>query len=411
LERRLTDLGANRIVLALSVARMSDALGNSILFVAIPLYIAKLPSPLLSSVPNSVLVGILISLYGLLFSALQPLTGAISDRMSRRKPFILLGLLVMGVGTLSYVLATRYIHLVLIRMVQGLGVALTVPAALALMAKASDHRSRGGAMGIYSALRMLGFAIGPLISGYLQIKYGFNIVFIAGAGFLFLAVILVQLLVKEAPSDVSVARSQPFKLFDSAVFSRSLIALGAAMFMMTSAFTMITTLELQFNAKLDQTALGFGIALSALTFSQLIFQIPLGRLSDRIGRKPPIIVGLLLMAPTTALLGLAATSLQLTGLTAVQGLASAAIAAPRVALAADLSKQGGEGRQMSLMAMGFGLGIALGPLIAGFLAVYAFELPFVVGGVLCLAGAWVVFRFVPETIFNAQPSPSASMAD
>jgi MFS family permease len=66
---------------------------------------------------------------------------------------------------------------------------------------------------------------------------------------------------------------------------------------------------------------------------------------------------------------------------------------------------------MSLMAMGFGLGIALGPLIAGFLAVYAFELPFVVGGVLCLAGAWVVFRFVPETIFNAQPSPSASMAD
>jgi MFS family permease len=43
-------------------------------------------------------------------------------------------------------------------------------------------------------------------------------------------------------------------------------------------------------------------------------------------------------------------------------------------LAADLSKGGGEGRQMSIITMGFGLGIALGPLIAGILAVYSSEL-------------------------------------
>lgn len=411
MDRLANSLGANRIVLALSIARMSDALGNSILFIAIPLYVAKLPSPLLASVPNSVLVGILISLYGLLFSGLQPLTGAISDRMTRRKPFILIGLFVMGVGTLSYTLATQYIHLVFIRMVQGVGVALTVPAALALMAKASEHRTRGGSMGIYTAMRMLGFAIGPLVSGYLQVNYGFSLVFIVGAAFLFLAVLMVQLLVQEEPSDVSEARAQPFRIFDSAVFSKPLIALGSSMFMMASAFTMMTTLEPQFNTKLDQTALGFGVAFSALTFSRLVFQIPLGRLSDRIGRKPPIISGLLLMAPTTALLGLAATTLQLTGLTAVQGLASAAIAAPGFALAADLSQRGGEGRQMSLMAMGFGLGIALGPLIAGFLAVYAFELPFIVGGILCLLGALIVTRFVPETIFKGDRAELASAAD
>lgn len=404
------NLGANRVVLALSIARMSDALGNSILFIAIPLYVAQLPAPLFARVPDSVLVGALISLYGLLFSGLQPLTGAISDRMSRRKPFIMIGLFIMGLGTLSYVLATRYVDLVFIRIIQGVGVAVTVPAALALMATASEHETRGGSMGIYTTLRMVGFAIGPLISGFLQITYGFNAVFITGSAFLFLAVILVQIMVNEEPVDVRAVRAQPLRIIDPEVFTKELIALGAAMFLMASAFTMITTLEPQFNSRLDQTALGFGIAFSALTFARLLFQIPLGRLSDRIGRKPPIIAGLLLMAPVTALLGVAATTLQLTGLTAMQGIASAAIAAPGFALAADLSRRGGEGRQMSLMAMGFGFGIAIGPLIAGVLAVYSFALPFVVGGVLCVVGAWIVYHYVPETIMKGHPHPRPTVS-
>ncbi len=53
---------------------------------------------------------------------------------------------------------------------------------------------------------------------------------------------------------------------------------------------------------------------------------------------------------------------------------------------------------MSIITMGFGLGIALGPLIAGVLAVYFFELPFLVGGVLSLVGAWIVHHYVPETV-------------
>jgi MFS family permease len=80
-----------------------------------------------------------------------------------------------------------------------------------------------------------------------------------------------------------------------------------------------------------------------------------------------------------------------------QGVASAAIAAPAFAVAADLAKEGGEGRQMSIVTMGFGLGVALGPLIAGLLAIISFPLPFIVGGLLSLLGAWVIWRYVPET--------------
>jgi MFS family permease len=108
------------------------------------------------------------------------------------------------------------------------------------------------------------------------------------------------------------------------------------------------------------------------------------------------------------LLGEAASTLQLTGLRVFQGVASAAVAAPAFALAGDLSTAGGEGRQMSIITSGFGLGIAVGPLIAGILAVSSFELPFLVGGLMSLVGAWVVCRYVPETVRHGEHTAASA---
>ena len=65
---------------------------------------------------------------------------------------------------------------------------------------------------------------------------------------------------------------------------------------------------------------------------------------------------------------------------------------------------------MGMMAMGFGFGIALGPLLAGAVAIYSFELPFLLGGLLCLVGAFIVYRFVPETVSRARDSRSRRQA-
>jgi MFS family permease len=245
---------------------------------------------------------------------------------------------------------------------------------------------------------MVGLAIGPLIGGYLHDAYGFNAAFFAGTGFIALGLILVQFWVKEAPADVSAEKARPFRVFNPALLTSGLLGLVFATFVMASSFSMMGVLETQFNQRLNMNALGFGVAFSALMASRLVFQVPLGWLSDRIGRKPIVVAGMFLLVPSTILLGLAGTASQLTGYRVFQGLASAAVAAPAFALAADLASRGGEGRQMSLITTGFGLGIALGPLLAGVLAVIMFELPFIVGGVLCLIGAWVVLRYVPETV-------------
>jgi MFS family permease len=161
---------------------------------------------------------------------------------------------------------------------------------------------------------------------------------------------------------------------------------------------MMATLEPEFIQRLDSNAFGFGVAFSALMITRLILQVPFGWLSDRVGRKPLVVGGLVLMAPATVLLGLAGSMFELSAYRVFQGLASAAIAAPAFALAADLSTAGGEGRQMSIVTLGFGLGLAAGPLLAGLLGAIGFELPFILGGLLSLVGAWIVLRHVPETV-------------
>jgi len=394
---RFEHIGGNRVVIALSAARLGDAIGNSILFVVLPIFVSKLPAPWIPF-PETVRVGLLIALFGLVNSMLQPFAGAFIDRVGRRKPFILGGLVLMAVATLGYVFVTRFTDLLVMRSLQGIGVALTIPAALALMAGSSQKETRGGSMGIYTTSRMVGFAGGPLLGGALYDKFGFNAAFFAGAAFIIVAIFLIQMWIKEDAPQLAKQNPGKFRIIDKSLLSAGILGVSFATFVMASGFTMMSALENQFNQRLNMSAFVFSIAFSALLFSRIFTQVPLGRLSDRIGRKPIIIAGLILLGPSTMLLGYVNSVTQLTILRLVQGLGSAAVAAPAFAVAGDMAQAGGEGRQMSILTMGFGLGIALGPLLAGVLAVYSFVLPFIIGGLFSLLGAWVVYRYVPETV-------------
>jgi MFS family permease len=399
IERLFAYLGASRAVLAISLARMADAMGNSILFIILPIYVADLPQ-LFFDLPVPVLVGILISLYGLVNSMLQPITGALSDHFGRRKPLILTGLILMGIGTLLFAFTRNYSQLLILRSLQGIGVAVTIPASMALMAGITIKETRGGAMGVYSTLRVIGFALGPLIGGFIQVNYGFKATFITGAGFLFLAVLLVQFWVEEVPVPGAVRkeRKRAFRVFDRSLLTPGILSAALATFLIAASFSMVTTLENEFNAKLNIDAFYFSLGFSALMIGRVTFQVPLGRLTDFIGRKPIVLLGLILMGPVTALLGEVNNMTQFVILRVFQGVASAAVAAPAFAIAGDMTTSGGEGRQMAVLTMGFGLGLTLGPFLAGILAVLFFELPFLVFGIAAWVTALIVFRSMPETV-------------
>lgn len=395
--RIIKSLGVNRAVIALSGARMADAIGNSILFILIPLYVAKLPE-LYFHLPTPILVGILISAFGFITSIFQPIMGALTDRIGKRKILIQIGLAIIGICMILFVFAGHFIDLLILRIFQGIAVAVTIPASLALMTAITKKETRGGSMGVFSTFRIIGFSIGPVVGGFLQKNYGFNTAFYAGAGLVLIAIILVHFWVKEVEGEVPDSKKRSFKIIDPELLSSGIVATALTTFLMAAAFSMVTTLENEFNSRLDITAVGFGFGFSMLMIGRLIFQVPLGHYSDKIGRKPLIIIGLIVMGITTALLGEITSYSQFIIVRLVQGIASAGIAAPAFAVAADLSKKGGEGRQMSIVTMGFGFGIAFGPLITGLLAGFFFELPFLFLGIITAAGAFIVYKYVPETV-------------
>jgi MFS family permease len=376
---------------------MGDGIGNSILFIIIPLYIAKLPAPLFP-LPETVRAGILISLFGLVAGFSQPFTGAVIDRLNRRKPFVVGGLLLLAGATIAFAFASRFAHALIFRALQGLGLAITIPATMALLTNTTRQESRGGSMGVFSTFRVGSLAVGPLLGGLVYDHFGFDPAFFTGAAFVLLGALLVQLWVEEVRADTSNRKRESFRIIDRSLLSPAIVSLGFATFVMAISFGMIAPLEQQFNRRLDESATAFGVAFTALMVARILVQFPIGRLSDRKGRKRLIVAGLILMAVATIPMGLVTATWQLATLRALQGIASGAIAAPTFALAGDISSSGGEARQMSIVTMGFGFGVAVGTLIAGILAVIALALPFFVASVVTFTAAWVVHRKVPETV-------------
>lgn len=393
-------LGLNRTVVALSIARLADGVGNSILFVVIPLYVAQLPHKLVRF-PEPLMVGVLLSVYGLANAALQPFTARLSDRVGHYKRIIQAGLGFIGLATLAYVFARHYLDLLGLRIAQGFGLAMEIPPTLALLAIVTRRETRGGSMGFYTTLRMLGLTLGPLLGGFLHDRFGFNAAFYAGAGILFLAIVIVQFGVADVRIESPAAAAPAPRYIDWSLLTPGILSAALSTFLMASAFTLVTTLETQFNQRLAIGAFDFSIAFSALMVGRLLFQVPCGRISDFIGRKPFVFCGLLLMAIATGFLGEVRSLLEFTLVRFIQGIAAAAIVAPALAFAGDVAhgdSQGRQGQQMSIVTMGFGLGIAFGPLLAGALSIFFFELPFWVDGGLCLAGAVVVYLFMVETV-------------
>jgi MFS family permease len=179
---------------------------------------------------------------------------------------------------------------------------------------------------------------------------------------------------------------------------RQLYVLGMCVFTMALSVTLIASVEPELNERLGQTAVGFGLAFSMLTVGRVIFQIPIGNLSDRVGRRRLILTGLVLLAPLTLFQGIAPTTFWLSVDRFLLGAATSLIIAPAYAMVADRRLKGLRVRQMSIMTMSFGLGIATGPLLSGTLAgTLGFQSPFLIGAVLSGIAAFCFYLLVEES--------------
>ena len=419
-----TLLGTDRRVLALAFARMADALGNSFLIIVLPLYIASgtVAGDVLG-LEESMVTGIVLALFGIASSLTQPFAGRLSDWAGYRKLFVLAGLLVFSVANLSFVWADEYWMLFVIRIVQGGAAAFTITASIALVNEVSEMRSRGGNMGVYNAFRLVGFGAGP-IAASLMIEAGpfdlpgvgpvtgFDAAFLIAAGAALVSSALVAALVEDpdetAPTErslgIRVWSEQPGRLLDP------IFALGIATLVMAACFAFLSAIEPEVNARLDQGPVLFSVEFVALIAVLAVAQPLVGRASDEVGRRRFILVGLVGLVPTTLLQGVVGEPWQMIGVRALQGVAGAMVFAPALALAGDYATKGQSGAQLSVLTVAFGLGIAAGQLLAGFLVSLGFVVPFAVGAGLAVMGTAVVATQVEDRFAGAGPSPAQSHA-
>lgn len=156
------------------------------------------------------------------------------------------------------------------------------------------------------------------------------------------------------------------------------------------------------NLEGGEFALLVGLALGVYGLSQAICQIPFGMASDRFGRKPVIVVGMLIFAAGSVVAGMADT---MTGLIAGRALQGAgAISAAAAALVADITRP--QVRTMAMAILGAGMGasfivaLVAGPPVSGLIGV---------DGILVVAG-WLSLAAIAVVIWVVPPAPEGPQA-
>lgn len=419
------DLNIDKRVAALGIARMADALGNSFLIVVLPLYIASgTVTGQVFGLAESVVTGIILALFGLVNSVTQPFVGRLSDRTGQRKLFVLVGLLILSVSNFSFSLAGNYLSVLLIRAAQGFAAALTITASVALVNELSVTGSRGKNMGTYNSLRLVGFGTGPLVAGVILSSgpyllpvaggvavSGFDVAFSVAALAALVSVLLVTLFVEDA--EVTKPTSERMAIAIRARDRQHVLdptfTLGLATLFMAASIALLSPIEPVVNERLEQGPILFSIQFAAFIGALALTQPLIGSASDRYGRRRFIVVGLLLLVPTTAVQGFVVTSWQLIVARLLQGVSGSMVFAPALALAGDLTREGHSGAQLSVLTVAFGLGISLGQLSSGFLVQYGFVYPFLFGAALAAIGAVLVHTQVEQP--RQQKQMAASRAD
>ena len=148
-------------------------------------------------------------------------------------------------------------------------------------------------------------------------------------------------------------------------------------------------------------ASGFQVGLMFATFSlaQFVFAPILGRLSDRIGRKPVILISLCGTAIGSFITGAAGALWVLFLGRAIDGASGASVSVAQGAIT-DIAPPEQRAKLLGMLGAAFGAGFVLGPAVGGLAALGGSHVPFYVAGVIAAINAVAAWIRLPETHTN-----------
>jgi DHA1 family tetracycline resistance protein-like MFS transporter len=152
----------------------------------------------------------------------------------------------------------------------------------------------------------------------------------------------------------------------------------------------------RYAERFGASGLEVGLLFASFSLAQLVCAPLLGRLSDRIGRKPVIMISLLGTAVGSFVTG-AAGALWVLFLGRILDGASGASVAVAQGAVTDLAPPSERPRLLGLLGAAFGVGFVIGPALGGLASLGGEHIPFFVAGTVALINAVVAWRRLPET--------------
>lgn len=203
-----------------------------------------------------------------------------------------------------------------------------------------------------------------------------------------------------APSRTDDAGVPPFPM-------RPLLVVAFTIFLDLLGFGLILPLQPLLAEKLGATGLGVGLLMTSYSAMQLVFAPVWGRISDRVGRKPVLLVSIAGSAASMLVFAMADSLPWLFAARAFAGLCNANLSTAQ-ACVADLTAPTQRARGMGLVGMAFGMGFVLGPATGGALAGFGWRTPAFFAAGLAVLNLILAAFVLPETLPKERRLEAAS---
>ena len=388
------------VILNLSLVSGLVILGFSVISPVLPQYA-------LSFSVSVAMTGWAVSAYALARMLMDLPAGILADRFGRKRNMVL-GLVLVVVSSVLSGFAPSYGWLIVGRVVQGLGSALYMTAATTWVAQISAGEYRGRFMSLYSGLVFAGTAFGPTIGGYAAARYGLSGPFFIYGGITALSLLATSIL-KEPDRSASSRTRVSLSDVRAIMTNRSFLLVNCAVltlfFLRAGVRSTLVPLYASLNLGLREHEIGLLLTVPAVATS--LISVPSGWLSDRIGRKIPIMACLFLSAIAVVLIPLVGTRVgPLFAVMAFYGLATGMQGAIS-AWPADIAPSEKLGTAMGFYRVVGDTGFVLGPITVAYIAqtgggAFVPTLPFVVPAALALVGG-IALRWADDPAVRRAP--------
>jgi DHA1 family multidrug resistance protein-like MFS transporter len=378
------------------------AIWASLFIVSLPMGILEFMMPIYGDDMGATAwqIGLMYSAFWLMSVLVRPLAGRLLDRYGRR-PFYLGGVVTYALAMAAFLFAHNPTLLMLGRGVQGMGAALLWLSARTVMADLASEDARARLQGTIDQFGAQGAIVGALIGLTVFQAFGLEI----GWMWLFLGYALADgvalLVAARGLSETLPAAADPQAGPDPQRIrlTRAWLVLLAATAAVTAGWTMVMPILVLYLKQKFHTEV-WVLAAAYLPAALVWALLPghMGRLSDRVGRKPLMVGGLALAGVASLLIPMAGGLVVLAGLWVLEELAYTASEPAEGAMVADLSGGDERGRGYGLYTLAIGVGATIGPPLGGWLYDACSPVaPFIANAVMLLACALVVLVLLPES--------------